>query len=111
MSSGGSSSSGSIGGTGTGNRLQEFVMATPIVTFALLVLNISIYILTYLTSYNVGLLAFNPIKVLFMGEYYRAITSVFLHGGIMHIGQSSQSLTFVMVVEEGLDVHLALFYI
>ncbi len=70
-----------------------FRMKTPIVTYILLAINILAYLLTGMLSgnyfnmdslvlYNMG--AMNTDAVL-QGEYYRLITSAFLHGGIFHI--------------------------
>ena len=90
----GNSNTNSVGSTASNasSRLTEFVGNTPIYTIILLALNISIHIIVFVTSYPVNELTFSPYHIYYKSEYYRVITSAFLHGGIMHIGMNMMSL-------------------
>jgi membrane associated rhomboid family serine protease len=62
------------------------VVATPYVTWALLALNVLIFGAQYLTGNVVTAeLAMRPYDVAAQGEYYRLLTSAFVHGGVFHI--------------------------
>ena len=80
-----------------------FTPKKPIVTYALLIINILVYLLTSLLSgsfinmngivlYNFGAM-FN--EAVINGEYYRLITSAFLHGGIFHIAFNMYALYII----------------
>ncbi|MBQ9011350.1 MAG: rhomboid family intramembrane serine protease [Bacilli bacterium] len=66
-------------------RMNEdvFSMKKPVVTVSLIVINIIVFLLSYV---------FNLIEVfgvsrmgVLHGEYYRLLTGIFLHGGLLHI--------------------------
>lgn len=70
---------------------EVFKEKTPYVTYSLIVINVLVFILMYLigdgsedinTLVNFGALARN---LVFNGEYYRLITSAFLHIGSIHL--------------------------
>ena len=70
---------------------EVFKEKTPYVTYALLIINIIIFILMYIigdgsedinTLVNFGALAKD---LVFNGEYYRLITSAFIHIGVIHL--------------------------
>lgn len=70
-----------------------FKMKKPVITYILLLINILAYILTSLISGNFfnmdGLVLYNlgamSSEAVLHGEYFRLITSAFLHGGLFHI--------------------------
>lgn len=112
----------------TSSRISEFFTSTPLYTTILLVFNVSIHILVFLTSYPTHDFTFVPQRIYQNAEYYRIFTSAFLHGGIMHIAMNMMSLmalgniletnygtlkffylTWLMIVVAGIfDVMLAL---
>ena len=80
-----------------------FTPKKPIITYVLLIINILVYLLTSLLSgsfinmngivlYNFGAM-FN--EAVINGEYYRLITSAFLHGGIFHIAFNMYALYII----------------
>lgn len=80
-----------------------FTPKKPVITYALLIINILIYLFTSLLSgnfvnmnavvlYNLGAM-FN--EAVLNGEYYRLITSAFLHGGIFHIAFNMYALYII----------------
>ena len=73
-------------------RAQEFLSSIPIVTKCLLIFNVMVHAVIFLTSYPVYFLAINPILVIYRGEYYRLISSAFVHGGILHIAMNMSTL-------------------
>ena len=74
------------------SRVQEYLSTIPVITRVLLLTNISIHVIIFLTSFPIGELAINPIIVIIRGEYYRMVTSVFVHGGLMHIAMNMSTL-------------------
>lgn len=73
------------------SRVTEYLSTIPIITKVLLILNVSIHILVFIMSYPIYSFTMNPAYVL-KGEYYRILTSVFLHGGILHILMNMSTL-------------------
>ena len=66
----------------------------PVITYALIVINIVMFLLTYTLNSQVDLvyyLANNKVLVK-SGEYYRLITCMFLHSDIIHIGFNMYAL-------------------
>ena len=74
------------------NRIQEYLLTIPVVTKFLLVLNIAIHIVLFVTSFPTNYLAINPAIVLAYGEYYRLVSFVFVHSGLLHIGMNMSTL-------------------
>lgn len=70
-----------------------FSKKTPIVTYMLILVNVITFILTYIYGYDYVIYKYGMfgggIK---SGEYYRLITSMFLHGGIIHLFANMYSL-------------------
>ncbi|MBC2580191.1 rhomboid family intramembrane serine protease [Clostridium sp. DJ247] len=72
----------------------------PIITYGLIAVNVLIYILTAYLSGNISnsdirVLVFLGAKVnqlIAQGQYYRLLTCMFLHGGIVHIALNMYSL-------------------
>ncbi|MEV1173337.1 rhomboid family intramembrane serine protease [Nonomuraea sp. NPDC049784] len=62
------------------------VVRAPIVTYAILVINVLVFGAQYLFGGRVtGELEMFPLRVAALDEYYRLITAAFVHGGIFHI--------------------------
>ncbi|MEW9556012.1 rhomboid family intramembrane serine protease [Nonomuraea sp. NPDC050783] len=69
------------------------VVRTPVVTYAILVINLLVFGAQYLTGERVtGEFAMWPAGVAVGDQYYRLITAAFLHGGVMHILFNSWAL-------------------
>lgn len=73
-------------------RVQEFLVTIPVVTKFLLFLNIGIHIVIFLTSFPIHLLAISPVLVVVRSDYYRLISSAFVHGGLLHIAMNMSTL-------------------
>ncbi|MED7928695.1 rhomboid family intramembrane serine protease [Nonomuraea sp. LP-02] len=72
------------------------VVRTPIVTYAILVINLLIFGAQYLTGDRVtSELAMWPAGVALGEQYHRLITAAFVHGGVMHILFNSWALYVV----------------
>ncbi|MFB4276155.1 rhomboid family intramembrane serine protease [Nonomuraea sp. MTCD27] len=61
------------------------VVRTPIVTYAILVINVLVFGGQYLSDAIVGQLAMWPAGVALGDQYYRLISAAFVHGGVFHI--------------------------
>ena len=69
-----------------------FMMKTPVVTYALIAINIIVFLLQYLheditlnySVYNLGVIKYQ--------EYYRIFTGMFLHAGIIHLAFNMYAL-------------------
>lgn len=77
---------------GTNDRLQEYIGSIPLVTKTLVVINLAIHAVVFVTDFPQHALAINPVLVLASGEYYRLVSSAFVHGGILHIAMNMSSL-------------------
>lgn len=66
--------------------------AIPIGTLALLVVNVAVHGLLFVTSFSPGHLSIAGDAVLRRGELYRLLTSAFVHGGLLHIAMNMSSL-------------------
>lgn len=74
------------------DRVQEYLHSVPIVTRSLLVFNIIIHILIFIFTYPLGPIAIVPNAILTRGEFYRVITSTYVHSGVLHILMNMSSL-------------------
>lgn len=74
------------------SRVHEYLSSIPIITKCLLLFNISIHVVLFVTSFPVNDLAINPLVILVRGEYYRMVSSAFVHGGLMHIAMNMSTL-------------------
>ncbi|MEV4167873.1 rhomboid family intramembrane serine protease [Nonomuraea sp. NPDC049709] len=61
------------------------VVRTPIVTYAILVINVLVFGGQYLSDAITGQLAMWPAGVALGDQYYRLISAAFVHGGVFHI--------------------------
>jgi len=64
----------------------------PVVTKGLLVLNICVHVLVFVTSTELGSLSISAQTVWLKSEYYRIVTSAFTHVGLLHIAMNMSSL-------------------
>jgi rhomboid protease GluP len=76
----------------TSSRVQEYLSTIPLVTKVLLFINVTVHALIFVSSFNINDLAINPALIIVRGEYYRVISSAFVHGGILHIAMNMSSL-------------------
>ena len=67
------------------SRVTEFLSTIPLITKALLIVNVSIHVLNFVMSLNVANYSEIPFMVINRYEYYRIVTFCFLHGGIMRL--------------------------
>jgi rhomboid protease GluP len=74
------------------SRVMEFLTSVPIITRCLLAINVSIHVLVFLTSWPIDSFTMSPWFVLYRGEYYRVMSSVFLHAGILHLFMNMSTL-------------------
>jgi membrane associated rhomboid family serine protease len=88
------------------DRLQEWVKSVPICTFCLFAVNSGIHAMVFLFSIPLGQYSISPVRVLYQHEYYRMVTSSFLHGGLLHIGMNMMSLLQIgpSLVSDGLEL-------
>lgn len=77
------------------SRVMEFLTSVPIITRCLLAINVSIHLLVFLTSWPIDSFTMSPWIVLYRGEYYRVISSVFLHAGILHLFMNMSTLVAI----------------
>jgi len=68
-------------------------MNLTIVSLLLLVVNISIHVIIFLTSTPLYVFSIAAAPVLYQGEYYRVLSNAFVHAGLMHIGFNMMALT------------------
>lgn len=73
------------------SRLEEFLSKIPVITRILVVVNCAIHATLFLSSFGLNKLAISAAEVLH-GEYYRMVTSAFVHGGFLHIFMNMSSL-------------------
>ena len=73
------------------NRASEHLAKIPVITLGVLIINCSVHAVIFLFSLEINSFALNASQVL-RGEWYRVITSAFVHGGIIHIFMNMSSL-------------------
>ena len=76
--------------------------AVPIVTYALIAVNVVAFVMAVASRQVQGMLALWPPAVA-AGDYYRLVTSTFMHDGLMHIGFNMWAL---YVLGPPLEQHL-----
>jgi rhomboid protease GluP len=79
------------------NDLPTLVTETPVITYALIAVNIAVYLLGQFLYVTLGSEAifwwgakYNPFII--QGQYWRLITPIFLHGGSIHLLVNAYSL-------------------
>ena len=65
-------------------RFTEYLSQIPVVTGSLITLNCAVYCIIFLSSTSINRVAISASQVL-NGEYFRIVTSVFVHGGLLQI--------------------------
>jgi rhomboid protease GluP len=73
-------------------RAQEYLASIPVVTKILLIFNIVVHVAIFVSSLPLAYVAINPILIIVRGEYYRLVSSAFVHGGLLHIGMNMSTL-------------------
>ncbi len=69
----------------TSNKAEDvFSKKTPYITYILIFINILFYVLSIISNSFYNSMVLNPSKIL-NGEYYRLLSCVFMHGGIIHL--------------------------
>jgi membrane associated rhomboid family serine protease len=76
----------------SGNRMQDLLNSIPIFTKILLGFNIAVEIIIFLFSWNIGVFAISSYQVLYNYEFYRIMSSAFVHVGLLHIAMNMSSL-------------------
>lgn len=84
--------SGSGTSASTSNRLNDLLMSFTFLTRVLLFVNVAIHIVIFLFSFSIGNFAISAYSVLYAYEYYRIVSSAFVHVGLLHIGMNMSSL-------------------
>ena len=80
-----------------------FKIKTPIITYTILAINILVFLLSYIISTPDAFIveyANNRSLVVNYNEYYRLITSIFIHSGFMHLLVNCYSLYIIGVQVE-----------
>ena len=77
--------------SGTG-RLEEFLGQVPVVTRALLFVNLAVHALIFIFSLSLNTFAISAHLVVNDAEYYRVVSAAFVHAGLMHIFMNMSSL-------------------
>ena len=73
----------------------------PIVTYALIIINIIIFILSMFNDNILQMFAVNRFYIAGLGEYYRLFTGMFLHAGVLHILFNMYALYIIGMQLEG----------
>jgi rhomboid protease GluP len=68
-----------------GSRVRELVSGIPLVTKCLLGFNIGIYIFMFMDNVPLNSYSISAFFILNRHEYYRIVTSAFVHANAMHI--------------------------
>lgn len=69
----------------TSNKAEDvFSKKTPYITYMLIYINILFYVLSIIYNSFYNSMVLNPSKIL-NGEYYRLLSCIFMHGGIIHL--------------------------
>lgn len=73
-------------------RLQELLQSIPFVTLCTIIVCVCCFLLTTATSAPLGQFTIAAFPVVFEGEWFRIISSAFLHASVMHIAMNMFSL-------------------
>jgi len=73
------------------NRIQDALKSIPLITLSLLILNILIHGIIFLFSLPINWYAISA-HLVFQGQYYRIISSAFVHNGILHLFMNMSTL-------------------
>jgi len=74
------------------DRVTEVFSGIPYVTTVLLVVNTVIHLYNFLFTIDVGEYAIQARMVVYYYQYYRIVTSAFIHGGFFHLLMNMMSL-------------------
>ncbi len=73
-------------------RGKNMILSLPFGTSLLLIMNILVHILIFLSTANLSHFSIAAAPVIFFHEYYRIVSSAFVHGGAFHILMNMMSL-------------------
>ena len=73
----------------------------PVITYALIIINIIIFILSMFNDNILQMFAVNRFYIADLGEYYRLFTGMFLHAGVLHILFNMYALYIIGMQLEG----------
>ena len=82
----------SNGGSSSSGGMSSYYESVPVVTRAIIIINVAIHALIFVSSYGLQNFAINADWVMEKGEYYRIVTAAFTHVSIMHIGMNMMSM-------------------
>ena len=74
------------------SRFEEFLASVPVVTRALLIINVAAHIVIFVFSWSLNTFAISANLVINSHEYYRIVSAAFTHAGLMHIFMNMSSL-------------------
>jgi len=72
--------------------MEEAFGGIPVITRALLVVNVAVHIIIFTLSLNLNTFSISAHLVIDDNEYYRIISAAFVHAGLMHIFMNMSSL-------------------
>lgn len=72
--------------------VRTYYESVPIVTRSVIVVNVIIHCLIFVSNFGLQNFAINANWVLEQGEYYRLVTAAFTHVNLMHIGMNMLSM-------------------
>ena len=74
------------------SRAAETFNSIPLITCSLIVLNVTIHLYNFLFTIQVNNYAISSIYVVAFNQWYRILTSAFIHGGFFHLLMNMMSL-------------------
>jgi membrane associated rhomboid family serine protease len=80
--------------------MQHLQTKLPVTTFLTVAVCVCVHAVIFLCSLNELSFAFSPRLVLFNFEIYRMVTSVFVHGGLLHIFFNMSSTLYIQAALE-----------
>lgn len=95
------------------SRLQEFFVATPLVTLAILCVCVAVFVADSIGDFGAALAAFSisPVAVFGDAQVYRIVTAAYTHGSILHLGMNMVSLVSLGSSLEPLFGSLGFFFL
>ncbi len=81
-------------------RLTNYLSTIPICSLGLLSVNCIVHLFIFLTSEPLNLFSINPYLVIYNYEFYRIISSAFVHSGLLHIFFNMMSLLQIGTILE-----------
>lgn len=76
-----------------GSRMSSLFSTLPLTTTAMITLNVVLQLVQYAAIPNIAEFAISPYYVIYLGQYYRVVTSSFFHGSLSHIAMNMLSFS------------------